>query len=343
MAHQKAVNDLQNTFMEYWNRLTTLDVKSIADHGNESPVITSATEQAAQLLSIYNNISELNIQDIPPDSSHSLIQTMKTSLDIFGRLSSLFHELRTAGCTNHLEDQFRSLDNDLRQNIRDSRQVEMLSMPPAMNALDSFVKEFKAKMQREEVATSERLSAQERRINEILQRAEKTIKVAEDAALRGAVSQQAKAFADEAVTHDKDYKFWLSITGIMVFVLFLLGVIFLIVPYTDIEPLTDPFSAAQHALAKVLIVGALSFFLAYSAKQSASHKHNAVVNKHRQNALMTYEALVNAAGDSANKDIVLTKAAESIFAAHPSGFSKGEADGAGSYSVVTLGSGAFKQ
>jgi hypothetical protein len=57
------------------------------------------------------------------------------------------------------------------------------------------------------------------------------------------------------------------------------------------------------------------------------HRHNAVVNKHRQNALLTYRALVEAGSEGGTRDIVLTHAASCIFAPQDTGFTKSDSDG----------------
>ena len=49
------------------------------------------------------------------------------------------------------------------------------------------------------------------------------------------------------------------------------------------------------------------------AKVFISHKHNAIVNRHRQNALLTYKALVEAAGDTPNREVIFVQAAACIF------------------------------
>jgi hypothetical protein len=73
-----------------------------------------------------------------------------------------------------------------------------------------------------------------------------------------------------------------------------------------------------------------------------SHLHNAVVNRQRQNSLMTFKALVEAAGQQENRDIILTKAADSIFAPQPTGFSKADGAEGAATSVISLGSGALR-
>ena len=74
-----------------------------------------------------------------------------------------------------------------------------------------------------------------------------------------------------------------------------------------------------------------------SAKNFLTHKHNAIVNKHRQNALVTFQALVDAAKDESCKDIILTHASSCIFSPQETGYSKGGSNPSGSNrSIVEL-------
>jgi hypothetical protein len=58
------------------------------------------------------------------------------------------------------------------------------------------------------------------------------------------------------------------------------------------------------------------------ARNFLSHEHNAIVNKHRQNALMTFTALVDAAKEDDHSDIVLLHAAQCIFSPQETGYAK---------------------
>lgn len=58
-----------------------------------------------------------------------------------------------------------------------------------------------------------------------------------------------------------------------------------------------------------------------SARNYHSNKHNEVVNKHRQNALLTYEVIAHAIKDSDKRDTVLQHAASCIIAPQASGYS----------------------
>ena len=58
------------------------------------------------------------------------------------------------------------------------------------------------------------------------------------------------------------------------------------------------------------------------ARNFLSHTHNAIVNKHRQNALLTFKSLAGAAGNNSNQDIILTQAAACIFSPQDTGYTK---------------------
>jgi hypothetical protein len=69
------------------------------------------------------------------------------------------------------------------------------------------------------------------------------------------------------------------------------------------------------------------------ARNFLSHKHNAIVNRHRQNALLTFNALVKAAGSEDRSDVILTYAAACIFSPQETGYTKA---GASSQSELPL-------
>ena len=54
---------------------------------------------------------------------------------------------------------------------------------------------------------------------------------------------------------------------------------------------TDAFEAVQLVSSKLLLFGVLAYLLALAAKNFLAHQHNEIVNRHRQNALMTFNML----------------------------------------------------
>ena len=95
--------------------------------------------------------------------------------------------------------------------------------------------------------------------------------------------------------------------------------------------------AVQLITSKFLIFAVLAFLLIMAARNYATHKHNSVVNRHRQNALLTYRSLVEAAAGKGTEDIVLAHAASCIFSPQETGFSQGKGEGSSaSKSVLEL-------
>lgn len=156
------------------------------------------------------------------------------------------------------------------------------------------------------------------------------------------VSQQAIYFKDESADHNKLANEWLTRTKRLTVVLALYAITTLFIHKIPWLAPSTSYETIQLAVSKVLVFTTVAYFLLLSAKNFLAHRHNSIVNKHRQNALVTYRALVDAAGDGANRDIVLTKAAECIFGAQPTGFGKADGGESGAISMVSLAPGAIK-
>ncbi|MFZ6819428.1 hypothetical protein [Undibacterium sp. Ji22W] len=151
------------------------------------------------------------------------------------------------------------------------------------------------------------------------------------------VSQQAAYFKEEASEQEILANTWLTYTYRFAFGVILFAVLSLMLhklPWIKPESNAEMF---QLISSKFLIFAVLGYLLLMSAKNYSTHKHNAVVNKHRQNALLTYRALVEAAGQKGTEDIILAHAASCIFSPQETGFGHGKNDSSsGSKSVLEL-------
>jgi hypothetical protein len=67
-----------------------------------------------------------------------------------------------------------------------------------------------------------------------------------------------------------------------------------------------------------------------------AHRHNYVINKHRQNALSTFETFAKAAADEQTKAAVLLQATQSIFSLQQSGYLSQESESAGYPQVLEI-------
>lgn len=136
------------------------------------------------------------------------------------------------------------------------------------------------------------------------------------------VTQQAIFFERESTAHDELANTWRGYTRNWAIAIIGYGILsFFLHKIPVIRPTTVAETIAFVA-SKLLIFAILSYMLILSARNFLSHKHNAVVNKHRQNALMTFNALVAAGGTKEAQDIILGYASACIFSPQDTGYTK---------------------
>jgi len=157
------------------------------------------------------------------------------------------------------------------------------------------------------------------------------------AAAEQGVSQQAIYFKEEAVEHEKLSNQWKRMTFYMAIGLGIYAIISLFVHKIPWLSPHNTYESAQLVSSKILIFGVISYIMFLAAKNFLSHKHNAIVNKHRQNALMTFKVLIDAGISQESKDIVLTHASACIFSPQETGYIKvGSSIGSENKSIIEL-------
>ena len=151
------------------------------------------------------------------------------------------------------------------------------------------------------------------------------------------VSQQAIYFKDEAQAQETLAERWLNYTYRFAAALGVFAILSLFLHKIEWIKPTNNAEMFQLITSKVLIFTVLGYLLIMAARNYTTHKHNAVVNRHRQNALLTYRAIVTAAEDAGTQDIVLAYALSCIFSPQETGFAHGKGEsGSGSKSVLEL-------
>lgn len=151
------------------------------------------------------------------------------------------------------------------------------------------------------------------------------------------VSQQASYFRQEVEDQEKLAATWLTYTYKFAAAVGCFAVLSLFLHKIEWLRPDSTNEMFQLISSKFLIFAVLGYLLLMAARNYAIHKHNAVVNRHRQNALLTYRALVEAPSEKGTQDIVLAHAASCIFSPQETGFSHGRGDSSpGSKSVLEL-------
>lgn len=137
------------------------------------------------------------------------------------------------------------------------------------------------------------------------------------------VSQQSIYFKTESEKLEQTAENWKLATVVLaaVMVIYVAAAAFLH-KWSALAP-SNTFESIQLTASKVLIFAVIAFMLALAARNFLASKHNAIINRHRYNALLTFKALVDAAITPENRDIVLNHAAACIYAPQETGYSKG--------------------
>jgi hypothetical protein len=151
------------------------------------------------------------------------------------------------------------------------------------------------------------------------------------------VSKQAAHFYAEYNHHNEEAESWQKRA---IWLSVFLGAFAVASLFLHKIPLLHPettYDMIQLSISKFLIFFVMAYLLFLSAKNFLNHKHNAIVNKHRQNALMTHRALVEASGSEGVRDAVLLQAASCIFSPQSTGYAGGgDSDMSSQKSVIEI-------
>ncbi len=162
------------------------------------------------------------------------------------------------------------------------------------------------------------------------------LSAAEEASAKIGVSKHQSIFLNESNNHKKASKSWLImfIISIIITIAFSISILFLI-PYKDFANLPTS-TIINLSFSKLIIFTMLSYFVYSCNKNYKAHRHGCVLNKHRQNALQTFETFINATKDKQVKDAVLLHAAQTIFSTQKTGYLTNEPEPQSNTTVLEI-------
>jgi len=297
-------------------------------------------------------IQSFNVDELPRETElggklnfHEAVQPAQILIDLFKRLSSTALQdfpdniltIVRDNANNNYQLFKQTLDFDLEQQNPGGVRTKFITQiksayEPTFQALHQYIAyslHRSADFQRldsDARSTLQAIQDRSSKITETLSSYENDAKgvlaeIRQVAAGEG-VTQQAAHFNAEYQLHVDEANKWqryavklaIALGTFAVFSLFIHKIPFL-------KPETT-YDAIQLSLSKILIFFVMAYMLFLSAKNFLNHKHNAIVNKHRQNALMTHRALVEASGDEGVRDAVLLQASSCIFSPQSTGYSQ---------------------
>lgn len=306
-------------------RVQTLDPKSIARRSDLGKLdFSEAVPDAQRVVEMFQRINTNTLSIFSDGILSGHIQGHADSAyNLLKRL--LDFDPQTAG--NAAEER-RNLINELRgvaENYPDALSPQISFS--VVSSLDPTTtqQEMRAIIQRFSDERDNALAG----IEKLKDEAEAVLSRVRDAAAEQGVSQQASYFKTVADEHDASAQTWLGYSlwaggGTLIFAL-ISSVSYRITWLAPVNTL----EAAQLITSKLVILSILVYGVVVCVRNFLSHKHNSVVNRHRQNALLTYTAFVDAAPTEASREVVLTHAAASVFSPQETGYVRNEEPASG--------------
>ena len=314
------------------SRIQDFDVESLIreEELGTSLNFRNVVPHAVRLIELYKGLSREAVDDLPD----SFAEQIRSQADAdFNRFQEILEFETTVGNPNEVRDQ-------LIQQIQNAYDATFSTLHPLISYGSSVTLDVQ-RMENEARAMIQSVQDHtEGIVKELSDTRDQAQGILDDirkVAAEQGVSQQAIHFKEESESHAEQSEHWRKRTiklalglGGYALLTFFLHKIPWIQPETTIQTI-------QLVASKILVFVVISYMLFLSARNFMSHKHNAIVNKHRQNALATFQALVDAAHEEANQDVILTHASACIFSPQDTGYSKsGSSSSASDQSVVGL-------
>ena len=284
-----------------------------------------------RVLKLFKDLTKTNLDDASYNALTQLIGQARSALQ-------LFKEIQGFDPSKHNNP--AQVRDGLITRARDSYDSYYQVVTPVTAYLIRMGTDFEA-LEREakehfDNMVAQSTSEQDRQKN-ITSQMQAILESVKKAAAEVGVSQHAIHFRDEALKHRKESLWWLIAT----IVLALLAGMYSLWSFR--QSLAFPPAAAAawwphltYLVSRLLVLSVLFFGMGWSARNYKAHKHNEVVNTHRQNALRTFETFAKAADDKDTKDAVLLQATKSIFEGQSSGYLSGETEQVPSSTVIEV-------
>ena len=314
------------------SRIQDFDVESLIreEELGRSLNFLNVVPHAVRLIELYKRLSREVVDDLPD----SLAEQIRSQADAdFNRFQEILDFETTLENPNEVRDQ-------LIQQIQNAYDSTFSTLHPLVSYGSSVTLDVQ-RMENEARAMIQSVQDQTegivKELSDTRDQAQGILDDVRKVAAEQGVSQQAIHFKEESESHADQSENWRRKTIRLAWVLggyALLTFFFHKIPW--IRPETT-IQTIQLVASKILVFVVISYMLFLSARNFMSHKHNAIVNKHRQNALATFQALVDAAHEEANQDVILTHASACIFSPQDTGYAKsGSSSSASDQSVVGL-------
>jgi hypothetical protein len=159
------------------------------------------------------------------------------------------------------------------------------------------------------------------------------IVAAREAAASVGVAHFTADFNAEADAQDQSAEKWLKTTAGLAAITILAA---LLMAFISVKQDATTPQVIQLFTSKVVILGLLFTATIWCGRLYKAARHQSAINKHRANALRTFQAFTKAASDDTARNAVLMETTKSIFAITPSGYLENESAPDGGLKIVEV-------
>lgn len=281
-------------------------------------------------LDLFASLGRMNLENVPYNALQQLNGQAQNAL-------ALFQQIQSFSVSNE-PNPVQARDN-LINRARDSYDEQWRIVSPSIaylvksgtdfEALERRAREYVEKMEAQGAQAKEALKQTENEVGQILEKVK-------TAAAEVGVAQHSTHFHEEAEKHRLASRFWMG----SVVTLSVVGALYSLWYFQhNLQSLNaSPYwwTHVGYFGSRLLVLSVIFFGIAWSASNFKSHKHNEVINRHRQNALRTFETFVKATEEKETKDAVLLAATKSIFEGQSSGYLSSEHDQVPSSTIIEI-------
>ncbi|HWP23738.1 MAG TPA: hypothetical protein VNM15_06080 [Candidatus Binatia bacterium] len=297
---------------------------------------SQGTEVFARTLGLFRSLQESNLDNVPHNILTQLTQFANEAASTFKQIQSF----DPSGQNNPA-----SVRDNLIQQVANQYQSSFPHIAPVIAYSVRRGTDFE-RLERDARGTVEELNRMKResdtKASALVSDAQATLEQVRRAAAEVGVAQHAVHFKQEATDHLDRSKKWLWATGVAA-VTTLAFALWTVYFYATKAIELSTTQSVQLAVSKVIVFSLLYFGIVWSARMYRSQWHNYVVNKHRQNALSTFETFVKAASDDQTKNAVLIQATHCIFSPQVTGFVAHDTEAASSPQILEIVRGVVTQ
>lgn len=269
-------------------------------------------------LSLFHDLADCNLENFPFETLSQITAQANDAL-------TLFQAIQNFSLQQHPQNPVQARDTLIAQ-LRDKWHQYYHHITPHISYAIRKGTDFDA-LEREArgtLALQKQLAGEfQKEKDKIIGEMQGALDRVRQAAAEAGVAQHAIHFKDEAEFHKQQSYYWLAAA-------IAFGAVTVGYALYSLGPQLNDLSAAtwprtlQLVLPRLIVIFVLTFGLVWSVRNFSASRHNFVVNRHRQNALSSFETFVKGASDKQTKDAVLLQATQSIFSPQESGFVKGE-------------------